>query len=131
MGNEQASEWCQLGKITVRNKTDAEIKDVKVFFANGDKWSGGNNWISTSVIYATDWKWVDIHTNQNILDGTKQTVSLGNINSKEQKSTSGFRAKHTFRGYWDIQFTKSNARYKINKNNAQCNVWPMDENQEV
>ena len=60
-------------------------------------------------------------------------MSLGSILSDQDKSNlNGLECSAEYRGYWQVYWKDNmHASYKINKNNAQANVWKMDDGKEL
>jgi len=46
----------------------------------------------------------------------------------QQKIECSLRFDEDYRHYWQVKFRMGGHRYRINKNNAQANVWGMDNN---
>ena len=63
----------------------------------------------------------------------KSTVDVGIIYSNEEQSyCKGLECSADYRGYWQVYWTDSvNGSYKLNKNNAQVNVWQIDDKKEL
>jgi len=118
-----------LGNIRVVNDLKRKIKNVRVCFVNGNKSTGD------VVSYVFDWKTIDIHLQQNTVDGTYSERTFGALKPDQHRAVKGFRARTDLRGYWDVEFEIKKkgqwTTYKFSKNNAQCNVWPMDSGKKV
>ena len=59
---------------------------------------------------------------------------MGDVKSNEQTSNyQGLDCSSVYRGYWQVYWKRkySGYEYKINKNNAQMNVWQIDNNDEL
>lgn len=115
-----------LGKITVRNKLESNIENVRVLYGAGDK---NQDHSGLGLAYWFDWKTVDLECRQNVVFTTERHI--GDISSESQKSTTNFVCSTLYRGYWQLYWKIGNIQYKINKNNAQVNVWDMDAGREL
>lgn len=106
-------------KITVRNRLNSALTNVKVVYGQSKK--------NTGVMgYLFDLRTVDVETGYLILGGT-QEVSLPDISVNEEASDDcNVRFYDGLRGYWQVYFDMGNKRFKINKNNAMMNPWPQD-----
>ena len=116
----------KLKKVTVRNKLDDRLSEVKVLYAQSNK--------STSVFgYATNWKKVNVEDPKCSLITDREEVSLGDIPfEKEATVECEIPFGMGVRGYWQVYFRYRGKSYKINKNNAQVNPWyPEDDGQYV
>jgi len=130
----QQSSSCHLAGVKVTNNLNSTINRVKIFFANGNKSQGNDDnsfwsfgWAGTAATYATDWKTIDIHNNQNLSGGVKKRTIIGDIKRNQSGSAKGFAYNAGLRGYWDIQFVWNGFLYKFNKNNAQFNITRADD----
>lgn len=117
-----------LAKITVRNKLPYDITDVRVVYGAGNKKQAHSTVASE---YWFDWKTVNLETGTNVVYTRDQTI--GEIKSGSDKSATGFSCSTYFWGYWQVMWKDqgSGKPYKINKNNAQVNVWEMDKGGEL
>lgn len=111
-------------KITVRNKLNAALTNVKVVYGQSKK--------ETSILaYAFDWRTVNIETGYLILGKTEE-VPLPDIPVNEEAGDNcNVRFFDGLRGYWQVYFDMGNRRFKINKNNAMVNPFSQDDGKYV
>ena len=102
--------------ISVINKLDDEVNDVKVCFAESVK--------EYSVSCAYDYRAVNVETEQNVY--WKKMVHVGNISSQKKRESSERVYFGNNRGYWQVYFTYKGKNHKLNLNNAEFNVSGKD-----
>eukprot|EP00092_Neocalanus_flemingeri_P089923 GFUD01113873.1.p1 GENE.GFUD01113873.1~~GFUD01113873.1.p1 ORF type:complete len:165 (+),score=30.27 GFUD01113873.1:62-556(+) len=124
----------QLLGINISNDLDEEISEIQITSVISNKYAGnespGFGWLATGWNYATDLRYVDT---------TVSDESLGNWFSREiftgtQMIKAGERGhiecqpwfNEKYRHYWMFKCSISGKRFKINKSNAQCNLWDVD-----
>ncbi|CAF3331439.1 unnamed protein product [Rotaria socialis] len=112
--------------INVRNRLDYDLKNVSVKYAAGNKIQAQGG-LATE--YWFDWKTVNIHTEENIK--FTNLIAIGDVNSKSEKSANDLECSTYYRGYWQVYFTMNGVAYQLNKNNAQANVWDVDDGGEL
>jgi hypothetical protein len=114
-----------LQTVIVRNKLESPLTNVKVLYAQSNKKTG---WWD----YATDWRVVDVEDETNVLVQDRTSVVVGSVPVEEETrvSTSILFAEGA-RGYWQVYFDYNGRQYKIDKNNAQVNPWPVDDKKYV
>lgn len=106
-------------RITVRNKLNAALTNVKVVYGQSKKETG-------LMAYAFDWRSVNIETGHLIIG--KTDVRLPDVPvDGEAGENCNVRFFDGLRGYWQVYFEKDGKSFKINKNNAQVNPWPQDD----
>ena len=111
-----------LKTVTVRNKLDATVENVKVVYAQSDK--------STSLVsYAFDWSTVDVESDAHVI--SKKQVLIGSIEKCQEVSVDDDIPFAKTRGYWQVYFQYNNCKYKIDKNNAMMNPFPQDDGKYV
>ena len=104
--------------ITLRNKLSLDISNVSVLYAQSDKGTGVFS-------YAFNWAIVDVETKENVR--FTQNIHIGEIMKDKEKSVyESIPYEEGLRGYWQVYFTMGGRRYKIDKNNAQANIWQSD-----
>ncbi|UJR12667.1 hypothetical protein I4U23_016841 [Adineta vaga] len=115
-----------INTATVRNRLRYDMKNVKLIYATGDKLQS-QSLLATE--YWFDWKVVNIATRTNIVNTIQ--INMGDINTQCDKSSDGFECSTYYRGYWQLHWEMNEGFYKINKNNAQVNVWDLDDHGEL
>ncbi|CAF0963927.1 unnamed protein product [Adineta steineri] len=115
-----------LSTISVRNKVQYDMKNVQLVYAASYKLQSQS---ALATEYWFDWRVVDIVTKQNI-DYTIEK-NIGDIDSKCDKISDGFRCSTYYRSYWQLSWQMNEKFYKINKNSAQFNVWDIDDRGEL
>jgi hypothetical protein len=116
-------------KITIHNKLEFDVKNFEVLCAASMKFTS-----SVSVLgldYVFDWRTVDVENGDNV--NKKEKIFIGDVAADSQTSVyTSLKARCDLRSYWQVYWdTKSGNRYKLDKNNAQCNVWEMDDGREI
>jgi hypothetical protein len=114
-----------LETVTVRNRLNGQLTNVKVLYAQSTK---STRWFS----YLLDWRVVNVESQTASTVEYRRNVVLGTIPVKGETSVSTsipFRAG--VRGYWQVYFDYGGKQYKINKNNAQVNPWVSDDKKYV
>ncbi|CAF1215765.1 unnamed protein product [Adineta steineri] len=115
-----------LSTISVRNKLQYDMKNVKLVYASSYKLQSQS---ALATEYWFDWRVVNIATKQNI-DYTIEK-DIGDIDSKCDKISDGCQCSTYYRNYWQLYWEMNEKFYKINKNNAQVNVWKIDDRGEL
>ncbi|CAF1574322.1 unnamed protein product [Rotaria magnacalcarata] len=111
-----------LDAVTVQNKLGHRISNVSVLYAASNKLQAEH--ILDVVPYLNDLRTVDIQTRENIR--YTKTTGCDRINSHSQETLDGFGGSTKYRGYWQVYFRFGNRNYKIDKENAQMNIWRDD-----
>lgn len=115
-----------LSGINVRNRLPYAIKNVAVIYCAGDKYQQRS---LLAIDYWFDWKFVDVATGQNVV--FKKVKQIGDVSSKSEVRADGFECSTLFRGYWQLYWEVDGRTNQLNKNNAQVNVWNIDDNGEM
>ena len=134
MGNEYSAgprATIKFSEVTIRNKLDKKITNVSLVYAAGDKCQARDA-LATDYWLTLDGRTIDIVKGYNTIFKSRVTIKFDDIKSKgKQSGKSKLEVSTYFRGYWMVYFTYNGVVYKINKNNAMCNPWPMDRNTEL
>eukprot|EP00092_Neocalanus_flemingeri_P048927 GFUD01056058.1.p1 GENE.GFUD01056058.1~~GFUD01056058.1.p1 ORF type:complete len:165 (-),score=27.05 GFUD01056058.1:141-635(-) len=124
----------QLSGLNISNDLDKEVSDIQIISVISKKSAGVENsglgWLASGWNYATAWSYVDT---------TVSDESIGNWFSREIfPGTSIIKAgdrghieckpwfNEKYRHYWMFKCNIGGKRFKIDKNNAQCNLWDVD-----
>eukprot|EP00092_Neocalanus_flemingeri_P077685 GFUD01096519.1.p1 GENE.GFUD01096519.1~~GFUD01096519.1.p1 ORF type:complete len:161 (-),score=37.37 GFUD01096519.1:223-705(-) len=120
----------QLSGINISNDLDEEISEIQVTSVISNKYAGvespGFGWLATGWNYATDLRYVDTtvsdeSSQEKHLQGT-QMIKAGDRGHIECQPWFNEKYRH----YWMFKCNIVGKRFKINKNNAQCNLWDVD-----
>lgn len=107
----------KLSKIVLINRLPNKITNVRVVFGQGQK----------SVLlfsYLLNHNTTDIEKSFDITN--KIEIDFGAVDRDAQKfslENDGIIFDEWYRIYWQIYFEYDGIRYKLNKNNAMCNLW--------
>eukprot|EP00092_Neocalanus_flemingeri_P077686 GFUD01096520.1.p1 GENE.GFUD01096520.1~~GFUD01096520.1.p1 ORF type:complete len:160 (-),score=35.72 GFUD01096520.1:16-495(-) len=120
----------QLSGINISNDLDEEISEIQVTSVISNKYAGvespGFGWLATGWNYATDLRYVDTtvsdeSSQEKHLQGT-QMIKAGDRGHIECQPWFNEKYRH----YWMFKCNIVGKRFKINKHNAQCNLWDVD-----
>jgi len=113
-----------LSGIKITNDLDqGDLTNIKIYSVISQK--GANN-----LSYVFNWSYVDVEKDSlNGLWQSRQIVSSPcKIPPGDQTTLEcSLRFDETFRHYWQFKCEIGEQKYKISKNNAQANLWDMDD----
>jgi hypothetical protein len=111
-------------KINIHNKSRFDLINFELLYA-------ANNKATDLTSYMFDWRTVNIVNGDNV--SYKQTITIGNVKSNSLVSVDcNLRTILRHRSYWQIFYeTPDGSTHSIDKNNAQCNVWGIDDGKEL
>ena len=105
--------------VSIRNKLDGDIFDVKLVFASSIKGTGALSYLLNSRF---NWANLDNMCGSDL----KTEISIGYVGKgKERSVNKQIEFVNSRCGYWQVWFTYLGKRYAINKN-AQYNPRPID-----
>merc|ERR1719309_689218 len=87
--------------------------------------------VASTFSYVTNWSYVDVEKNQK--EGLWQSRQIVSSCCRvppqggQEKLVCALRFHEGYRHYWQFKCRIDGKSYKINKNNAQANVWDMDD----